>query len=78
MIVDGKSIRFTAEDFPAGSAQRAIADAHARVIGATVAPVASPTVQQILDGDTPAIRKYCERVENAWRDPPPVWPGGPK
>lgn len=67
-IRDGNSWRFTADDHPVGSPQRAIAEAQARAVGGTIAPVATPTLAMILDG-LPHHKAYDDRVSNAWRDP---------
>lgn len=74
-LKDGEAVRFGPTDYPAGSAQRAVAQ---DAVGGTVAPVAAPSIAQILDG-SPAIKRYNERLENAWRDPEPDnWNGGRK
>lgn len=75
-IYDGNSVRFGPGDYAPGSAQHAIAEAQSRGIGSTPAPSAAPTALQILAGDTATIRKYNERIENAWRNPAPQIVGG--
>lgn len=73
-IYDGNSVRFTADDFEVGTAQRAIAEAQSS--SNTVASVAAPTMAQILDG-LPHHKAYDRRIADAWRNPEPVvtWRG---
>jgi hypothetical protein len=69
-VRDGQAMRFDASDYAPGSAQRAFLEARSSSVGGTVAPVAAPTIGQILDG-LPHIKAYNRRTEDAWRDPKP-------